>query len=97
MKIKDRFIVGIILGFLLPCIGIYVFYLWKAGSSEFTYFLEALYENKALLTAAISFSLLTNAVAFTICVNTRKDRMAKGIFLITLLITIPAIIFKLFF
>lgn len=97
MKIKDRFVVGVILGILLPCAGIYIFYLWKAGSSEFGYFLEAVYQNKNLLTAAISFALLANAIAFTICVNTRKDRMAKGIFLITLLITIPAIIFKLFF
>jgi hypothetical protein len=89
--------VGIILGLVSPIIGIIVFYFWKAPSSRFTFFLQALIENKTLLTAAISFSLLINAIVFTWCVNTRRDKIAKGVFIVTLIITIPAIIYKVFF
>jgi hypothetical protein len=78
-------------------LGIIVFYLWKAPSSRFTYFLEVMMNDKSLLTAAISFSLLMNAIVFTWCVNTRKDKTARGIFLVTLVITIPALIYKFFF
>jgi len=94
---KNQFLFGIILGLISPLLGIIVFYLWKAPSSPFTLFLEALIENKTLLTAAISFSLLINAVVFTWCVNTKRDKIAKGVFIVTLIITIPAIIYKVFF
>ena len=96
-KKKKKILSGIIAGLICPLIGIFIFYLWKAPSAKFTDFLNAMLENKALLTAAISFSLLLNAVVFTWCVNTRRDQMAKGVFVVTLLITIPAIIYKLFF
>jgi len=53
--------------------------------------------SKSLLTAAISFSLLINAIVFTWCVNTGKDKTAKGVFIVTLIITVPALIYKVFF
>jgi hypothetical protein len=94
---NKKFLAGILAGLICPFLGIFIFYLWKAPSAKFTDFLDVLLDNKTLLTAAISFSLLLNAIVFTFCVNTRRDQMAKGVFLITLLITIPAIIYKLFF
>jgi len=77
--------------------GIFIFYLWKAPSSQFGYILETMLNSKSLLTAAISFSLLINAIVFTWCVNTGKDKTAKGVFIITLIITVPALIYKVFF
>ncbi|HXL55855.1 MAG TPA: hypothetical protein VN958_06350 [Chitinophagaceae bacterium] len=94
---KNKFLLGVILGIVSPMLGIIVFYFWKAPSARFSYFLEVMVNNKSLLTAAISFSLLMNAIVFTWCVNTRKDKTARGVFLVTLIITIPAIIYKLFF
>ncbi len=94
---KYSFLIGIILGLLSPMLGILIFYFWKANGNPFPVFLEALAQNKTLLTAAISFALFVNAAVFTWAVNTNKNRTAKGIFFITLLITIPAIIYKLFF
>jgi uncharacterized membrane protein YeaQ/YmgE (transglycosylase-associated protein family) len=94
---KHPFLTGIILGIVSPLVGIFIFYLWKAPSSQFSYFLEAMLNNKSLLTAAISFSLLINAIVFTLCVNTRKDKTAKGVFIVTLIITVPALIYKIFF
>jgi len=94
---KHPFLTGIILGILSPIVGIFIFYLWKAPSSQFSYFLETMLSNKSLLTAAISFSLLINAIVFTWCVNTRKDKIAKGVFIVTLIIIVPALIYKIFF
>ena len=86
---------GLLLGILAPIAGLLVFYFWKASSTPLGYFLEFLLQNKTLLTAAISFSLFANAIVFTWAVNTHKDKTAKGVFLVTLLITIPLIIYKL--
>ncbi|HEY6975049.1 MAG TPA: hypothetical protein VH396_02100 [Chitinophagaceae bacterium] len=94
---KNAFLLGIVLGIISPMLGVVIFYFWKAPSARFSYFLEVMLNDKSLLTAAISFSLLMNAIVFTWCVNTRKDKTARGIFLVTLVITIPALIYKIFF
>jgi len=94
---QHPFLAGIIIGIASPIVGIFIFYLWKAPSAQFGYFLQTMLSSKSLLTAAISFSLLINAIAFTWAVNTRKDKTAKGIFIVTLIITIPALIYKIFF
>jgi hypothetical protein len=93
---RHPFLTGIILGIVSPMLGIIIFYLWKAPSTRFAFFLQTMISNKTLLTATISFSLLINAIVFTWAVNTRRDRTAKGIFIVTLLITIPALIYKIF-
>ena len=96
MKINS-FITGLILGVLSPVLGILIFYFWKAPSALLQDFLHLLLQNKTLLTAAISFSLFVNAAVFTWAVNSGKDKAARGVFLVTLIITIPAIAYKLFF
>lgn len=92
---KNSFVLGIILGMLAPVAGLLIFYFWKASATPLGYFLAFMLQNKSLLTAAISFSLFANAIVFTWTVNTHKDKTAKGVFLVTLLITIPLIIYKL--
>lgn len=94
---KNSFPLGVIIGLICPLIGIVIFYFLKASGTPFDYFLQIMWQNKSLLTAAVSFSLFINAVVFTITVNKGIDKTAKGVFLVTLLITIPAIIYKLFF
>lgn len=94
---RDSFILGIIIGMVAPFIGIAAFYFWKASSAEFLDFLEVVMHSSTLLTAMISFALLANAAAFTIALNTRKDKTAKGIFIMTLILAVPAIVYKLFF
>jgi hypothetical protein len=51
--------------------------------------------NKSIMTAMISISLVANAVVFTIYINTRKDKTAKGVFIATCLYAIVALLFKL--
>jgi len=93
---KNSFQLGIVIGILAPFAGVLIFYLWKAGSNPFLYFLEVVLENKSLLTAVISFALLANALVFTWAVNTDKDKTARGIFFITLIMMVPLIVYKIF-
>ncbi|CAN5144498.1 hypothetical protein BH11BAC6_BH11BAC6_12010 [soil metagenome] len=93
---KDSFIIGLIIGVLAPFVGVIGFYFWKAPSAKFIDFIDVMLHNSSLLTATISFALLANAAAFTFALNTRRDKMAKGIFLVTLILAIPAIAYKLF-
>lgn len=93
---KNSFPFGIILGIAAPFLGMIIFYFWKASANPFLYFMEVVFENKSLLTAMISFSLLINAGVFTWAVNSGKDKTARGIFLVTLLIMLPLIVYKLF-
>lgn len=94
---RDSFILGIVAGLFAPFLGIVAFYFWKASSAEFFDFLDVVMHSSTLLTAMISFALLANAAAFTLALNTRKDKIAKGIFIMTLILAVPAIIYKLFF
>ena len=45
----------------------------------------------------ISVSLLANAIIFTLYINTRRDRTAKGIFIATCVYVIAGLIFKLIY
>ena len=50
--------------------------------------------NPNLISISISVSLLANAVLFTIYINGHRDKTAKGIFLLTIIYAITAMIFK---
>jgi hypothetical protein len=49
-----------------------------------------------LITSIGSLSLLTNAVLFTIYINTERDETAKGIFISTVIYGIGILILKIF-
>ena len=91
----DNLKLGLFLGIVCPIIGVFGLYLWKfhvAGS--FGDFLIFLGVEKQIITSVISVSLVANAIAFTYFINSRKDHTAKGIFIITILYVIAALIFK---
>ncbi len=91
---KDKVLLGVILGFLSPVVGMYCFYLMKFRALSFHDFFEYLMTWKTLLTSVISVSLVANAVVFTIYINTRRDNTARGIFIATCIYAIAAIIIK---
>ena len=84
---KDNFIFGAILGFLGPIIGIIIFKMTKFQSFTFTNTFEYMYREQGHRTfsVALSLALMVNAVLFTIYINSRKDKTAKGIFVLTCL------------
>src|SRR4029077_3989398 len=93
---RDNLKFGILLGILGPLLAMVIYYFWvfsrTISLSEYGY---VLFHNKQLLTAISSLSLLANAILFTVYVNTRRDKTARGIFLATLIYGVFVLIYKL--
>jgi hypothetical protein len=83
---KDNFLMGLIMGVFAPVLGILVFKMSKFSvfTLKETYQFMMMEPGYKTLTAALSISLLANAILFTIYINSRKDKTAKGIFATTL-------------
>lgn len=91
---KDNFVFGLALGLIAPLIGFLVYKLIKFkmfSLEDMFYYLKG---NPNLITTFISVSLLANAILFTVYVNGRRDKTAKGIFLLTVVYAAIALAFK---
>ncbi|MBX3240592.1 MAG: hypothetical protein KIT80_00860 [Chitinophagaceae bacterium] len=92
---KDSLKLGLILGLVIPLLSVGIYYLIKFYPLfSFGDMLEALRTNKRLVTAISIPCLFLNILLFTLYINYRKDRTAKGIFVSTLLYAITALLFK---
>ncbi len=94
---KDNLKYGLVLGLFSPFIGMLGFYYWKFSIYSLKSFITALAVQKTILTSMISFSLLVNAIIFTIFLNKNKDQTAKGIFITTVIWAVFAIALKLIY
>lgn len=92
---KDSLRLGLILGFLAPIVGMFIYYLVQFRLFTLREFFQVILSQKALLTGIISISLIANAIVFTYYINTRKDRTSRGIFIATCIYAISAILFKI--
>ncbi|MCW3091878.1 MAG: hypothetical protein JWP81_2947 [Ferruginibacter sp.] len=93
---KDNFWLGTILGLLAPVIGFAVFKLIKYRRFSLMEMYQWMTLNHNLITAWISVSLFANALLFTLYVNARIDKTAKGIFAVTVLYAVIALLIKFF-
>ncbi|MEJ7610189.1 MAG: hypothetical protein WKF88_03310 [Ferruginibacter sp.] len=84
---KDHFIFGCILGLLAPMAGLLLLKFYKFGMLSFKEVLQFMYyqPGHGLITAGLTVSLMMNAFFFTMYINARRDKTAKGIFIITVL------------
>ena len=92
---RDDLKLGLIIGLIGPLFGLFGYYLWKFSMYTFGEFITALRMNKPLVTAITIPCLLVNIIFFTYYINTRKDQTAKGVFAITLIYAIVALLFKI--
>jgi hypothetical protein len=92
---RDNLKLGLIIGLIGPIVGLYGYYLWKFSLYSFGDFFEALRQNKPLVTAITIPCLLVNIVFFTIFINSKKDQTAKGVFAVTLIYAVAALLFKI--
>ena len=95
---KDNFILGAVLGLIGPVFGVMLFKYVKFGIFTFREFFDQLINEQGhrTFTVALSLALLVNAVLFTIYINTRKDKTAKGIFALTLVYGMLVLCIKTF-
>ena len=91
---KDNFIFGLALGFIAPLLGFMIFKLYKFQELTLSEMLQWMKFNPNLITVSISVSLMANAILFTIYINGHRDKTAKGIFVLTVIYAIIAMIFK---
>lgn len=91
---KDNFIFGLALGFIAPLVGFMIFKLYKFQGLNLSEMLQWMKFNPNLITVSISVSLMANAILFTIYINGYRDKTAKGIFVLTVIYAIVAMIFK---
>lgn len=92
---KDNLQLGIVLGFVAPLISLVIYYFVKfyplySVGDMFT----AMADNKKLITAIAIPCLVANIALFTVYINTRRDKTAKGIFAITLVYAITMLLLK---
>ncbi len=93
---KDNLLFGIIAGFIAPVLGMVIYYYLVFYSKHvgFMEFIGYLKQYKTLLTGVSSIALIANAVIFTIFINSRLDKTAKGIFVATLVYGIGVLLIK---
>jgi hypothetical protein len=94
MKNKDTYLLGFTIGTVLPLLSFFGYYYWKFSLFSFSEFIELLAQNKSLVTALSIPCLLLNIVLFTIFINGRKDKTAKGIFIVSIIYALSALLFK---
>ena len=94
---KDNLKLGLILGLIGPLLGLIVIYFVREDfrSLTFSEYLEYVFTDNKLITSIGSLSLLANVILFTLYVNTRRDKTAKGIFLVTLVYGIGILVLKI--
>ena len=91
---KDNFWLGILLGLIAPVIGFFIFKLVKYSRFSLKEMYQWMMLNHNLITAYISVSLFANALLFTLYVNAKIDRTAKGIFIVTVIYAVAALLIK---
>ena len=94
--VKDNYILGVFIGLALPFLGFIGFYEWKFSLFSIQEFLTLLNQQKSILSAMISVSLLLNGAMLTLFFQKEKDKTAKGIFFTTCVYAVAAIAIKWF-
>jgi hypothetical protein len=92
----DKLPFGIALGALAPVLGLVIYYFLKASSYGFGEFVNYFFHTKPLLTAVGSLCLIANIILFTLFINSRRDKTAIGIFIMTVMYGLMILYAKFF-
>jgi len=84
---NDNLILGIVLGIIAPILGLMLFVSYKLGNLSMYEGFQFMFVEPGyrMFSAALSLSLLLNALLFTLYINTGKDLTAKGLFIATMI------------
>lgn len=92
---RDNLRFGLLLGFMAPLLSLAIYYFVKFfplfSVGDFFSFLAA---NKTQITAISVPCLILNIAMFTYFINSNRDNTAKGVFAVTLVYAIAALLLK---
>jgi len=91
---KDNLRFGILLGFIAPLLSLVIYYFVRFSQFSVGDVLRFMAQNKPQITAVVVPCLVLNIALFTYYINTHRDKTAKGIFAITLIYAIAALLIK---
>jgi hypothetical protein len=91
---RDDLALGLILGFIMPIIVFIFIYFLRFSEFAFGEYVRTFFRERSLITFFGVWCLVGNIALFTLYINTRKDRTAKGIFAITLVYGIGVLLLK---
>lgn len=91
----DNVWLGIILGLILPILGIYIYYLVKFGNMEVYLFIKHLKLGNSY-TALVTLSVLSNLIAFYPFIEKEKYYAARGVLAATIFWAAVVIALKYF-
>ena len=91
---KNNLQFGLLLGFLAPLISVVIYYFARFSQFSVSDVLKFMGQNKNQITAITVPCLILNIALFTFYVNTHRDQTAKGIFAVTLVYAIGALLLK---
>lgn len=94
---QDSTWLGIVLGFIGPVIGFFIFYLIKflPWGQSLAVYLNLLKDNSYLIPKIMSLCLLVNGITFFFYTQYKKDETSRGILVATLMYAIAIIVLKL--
>jgi hypothetical protein len=91
---KDSISLGILLAIIVPVLSFAAYKQLKYSGSSYRDIFGLMKENPSLISASIIISLVGNLVLLTFFFNKKYDRSAKGVFAITALYALLALVFK---
>jgi hypothetical protein len=91
---KDNLRFGMLLGFIAPLLSLIAYYFIRFYPNSVNDVLMVIRGQKNLITAISVPCLMLNIVMFTFYINTHRDKTAKGIFAITVIYLITALMIK---
>jgi hypothetical protein len=93
MKIKDSMLTGLLLGLLIPVLGVLGFYYSKFTNVDLSLFLEVATKHK-VLSPMLSLCAVLNLGTFYLFLNKSLYQTARGIILATIIYGITIVILK---
>jgi hypothetical protein len=92
---RDDLKFGMLLGFLAPLVGIFLYYVIQFRMFTLREFFTVIFTQKTLLSGIVSISLIANAIIFTIYINLHIDKTARGVFIATCIYVIASLLWRL--
>jgi hypothetical protein len=93
MKFKDSLLFGLILGLLIPVLGVLVFYYSKFAAVDLMQFIQVATKHK-VLSPMLSLCAILNLGTFYLFLNKNLYLTARGIILATILYGVTIVVLK---